>query len=967
MMKLAVLAVSSLQMCIADLRLAAQPRANRRRNNVGDKDMFEVLHQSRRRYQRFNVSKALYFEPSDFKYQGLIQQREKAYDNFLRSNIDNEQDKRNFNEEDGKDHLPFRTYEGATTDKGQDTQKYKIPDGSPGPHLEVNINTPMLMPLRWNNPHSSELEVNVWIVKGAKPYVVPVRKPTCSGEGYQDNAFHFTIPSNFHNVAKASIPGYAGCQQRDECTLQIYAHSVESRTYAIGIPLIVNNYTAGGGTNTEQNIKPHCTDVGTDLSSLRLICRPSYDAGADIKNAEVYHARLVSDVFNHAYQNNDYSPYSGQQCKEISKNLQAACVLKMLPANRGELGQQALLRDNRDGFHTQRHLDRKAKDLYRKYESMANSLIKLLQHDMLTTDTLTAAASHGYEYDFYAKGECKKGIRRASHDVASAEACMALCSAESDCTYAAYDGTMPHSRKRCSRAHGDEGCDANDMQPHGCYNQTSRKWGECQYLTWKKREIKAPSKLVTQKLEKCFRCKEVGSTVGYRQETTTYIPSYHIPTAKKCNALKTLLKDNKMYRNLVSEDCHVNIYVATLNDLIPEFNKAQLKNITYLGPMIKTTMATMADATNFKKRDANGAVDNEKGAYAARQAYAKHGFPAWNTGKNNYPIKNITPISDTADGRAPSRMSAEAEAELAKPCPITKPNCNEIKIPFSGNVGDAADMDAQMNDANCEDPSISNDTTVCLHPTEILFASKPNLEAEVIALNVSGGTTAKPGCPACPTTTSCGPASTTNGAGVTTTGTTAATTTTIPTKKIAGSASFHVPGDVDAFIANTAMVNAMKEGFAAAIGVAVGRFSKFEVTKKTRRRLGMQTETSARQLQTAENVNVAYEVDLTGLATADQITTTAQALQPAALQQQVQTKLTTAGYAGTVEAKTFNAGTVTTTTVATAAPGTTAGYTGTTTAGGGGNTTSQMLGVVGMAEGAHCFALFTLLLVRMIV
>ena len=38
-------------------------------------------------------------EPSTFKYKGLEHQKRRNYDNFLRSNIDNEQDNRNFNSE----------------------------------------------------------------------------------------------------------------------------------------------------------------------------------------------------------------------------------------------------------------------------------------------------------------------------------------------------------------------------------------------------------------------------------------------------------------------------------------------------------------------------------------------------------------------------------------------------------------------------------------------------------------------------------------------------------------------------------------------------------------------------------------------------------------------------------------------------------------------------------------------------
>ena len=61
----------------ADLRMASQPKAN-----------FQV---KQRNAVQFEAKTALYMEPSDFQYNGLKQQRANAYDNFLRSNIDNEQ------------------------------------------------------------------------------------------------------------------------------------------------------------------------------------------------------------------------------------------------------------------------------------------------------------------------------------------------------------------------------------------------------------------------------------------------------------------------------------------------------------------------------------------------------------------------------------------------------------------------------------------------------------------------------------------------------------------------------------------------------------------------------------------------------------------------------------------------------------------------------------------------------------
>merc|ERR1719181_241964 len=116
----------------------------------------------------------------------------------------------------------------------------------------------MIVPLRWNNPHASEMEVNIWIFnhKGDKkladgsphPIVVPIRKPVCSGEGHQDNVIAFTIPKDFNQLT-SKIPGFEGCTKaqcegnwRDAktcCVLQIYSHSVESRQYAIGFPIVI--------------------------------------------------------------------------------------------------------------------------------------------------------------------------------------------------------------------------------------------------------------------------------------------------------------------------------------------------------------------------------------------------------------------------------------------------------------------------------------------------------------------------------------------------------------------------------------------------------------------------------------------------------------------------------------------------------------------------------------------------------
>ena len=127
---------------MGDLRLASTPRSG-----------FRVRQRADAPYKFVNTT-AVYIEPAVFGYQGLMNQRAHNYDNFLRSNIDNEQDLRNFFDERGRDHLPFRTSNALGTDlSGQLKEALTV---YPGQHA--------IIPIRWNNPHASELEVNVWIV-----------------------------------------------------------------------------------------------------------------------------------------------------------------------------------------------------------------------------------------------------------------------------------------------------------------------------------------------------------------------------------------------------------------------------------------------------------------------------------------------------------------------------------------------------------------------------------------------------------------------------------------------------------------------------------------------------------------------------------------------------------------------------------------------------------------------------------
>lgn len=341
----------------------------------------------------FVTEEFFYEEPQIFGYIGLdaqTGQRHNNYDQFLRSNIDNEQDQRNFNVDEGKDHLPFRTVDGTqrnryVTGRWDNTNdRVNIPDLTAKNVYDVD--TPYLIPLRWNNPHASELEVNIWILNHGNdhPVVVPIRKPTCSGEGYQDNIVGFTIPKDFTKLG-SKIPGFKGCKATGDCVLQVYSHSVESRTYAFAVGVIVNGHEDGLTTDTTAGIMPWAQDPWFDLAQLRDLCLWTTSGLADITSSKPRWARLVSDVFNHAYQDSDFSPYSGQQHESISKNLQASCLLKGVTGDRGELGQEILSQKTLQG-----NLKDSADETYKRYEKLANKIINAVGSKMMSTGNVGA-------------------------------------------------------------------------------------------------------------------------------------------------------------------------------------------------------------------------------------------------------------------------------------------------------------------------------------------------------------------------------------------------------------------------------------------------------------------------------------------------------------------------------------------------------------------------------------------------
>lgn len=494
------LALSLAAVAFGDLRMASQPK-----RSYKNLDRPSVP---------FVKEYGLYMEPSDFNYAGLKAQRRNAYDNFLRSNIDNEQDKRNFNTEAGKDHLPFRSYETAANTASNTVQTKITANTAAGETITATPGTPYSVPLRWNNPHAAELEVNIWIMPTAntlnEPVVVPVLKPTCSGEGHQNNVFEFTIPNDYNQLS-LKVPGFTGCNKVGDCVLQIYAHSVESRQYAMGTPLIVTA-TMATGTATNQ-VQPAREDPGLNLQPLRDLCLKRNDPEANVANAIPRKARQISDVFNHAYQNSDYSPYSGQQPEAISRNLQASAILKMVTGNRGELGKALLAKENPAAAKLQKALEQKAKNVVAKLEGITNKIIAKIQGAVQNTDT---------------------------------------------------------------------------TQSNG------------------------------QKTATCFRCEEVGATLAQRLTTNTYVPSFQIPAAQLATAKAQV---PAQYSNLIGSDGVLRIYTTALDIMNAEFVKAAAVGLNYLPPKLKTTWTTLADATQFRKVNAQGARDG--GIYAAKQANVK--------------------------------------------------------------------------------------------------------------------------------------------------------------------------------------------------------------------------------------------------------------------------------------------------------------------------------------------------------
>jgi hypothetical protein len=130
--------------------------------------------------------------------------------------------------------------------------------------------------------------------------VAPIRRPFPCGGGYQDQRFAFAIPADF--------PAGKCESANDNCVLQIYAHSVEPRTYAICVDFTL---TTGRGNAT------------IPLTSN------------DVRTTQFQRAIHYHDSFDTSHVDSAYSGYRGQQGSFIRDELKAAIQLQSFVGNGG--------------------------------------------------------------------------------------------------------------------------------------------------------------------------------------------------------------------------------------------------------------------------------------------------------------------------------------------------------------------------------------------------------------------------------------------------------------------------------------------------------------------------------------------------------------------------------------------------------------------------------------------------------
>jgi hypothetical protein len=157
---------------------------------------------------------------------------------------------------------------------------------------------------RWANPHDSDCEINIWV--NGMIQVAPIKRPFNCGGGYKNQRFTATIPLDFPGCA---LP-------EDNCVMQIYAHSVEPRSYAIGIDFVLSGDPIKLN-NTVPLRQPSTNPINSTLPNSK-----------DVHATYFQRPILYSDAFDTSHVDHLYSFYRGQQRAFIRDNILAACQIQ---------------------------------------------------------------------------------------------------------------------------------------------------------------------------------------------------------------------------------------------------------------------------------------------------------------------------------------------------------------------------------------------------------------------------------------------------------------------------------------------------------------------------------------------------------------------------------------------------------------------------------------------------------------
>lgn len=257
---------------------------------------------------------------STFCYKDLENQKKNNFDQFVRSNIDNEANQRDEQREAAQDMLPCR---------------------EPVSQMESKLFTrgqTFDLPTRWNNPHDSDCEFNLWY--GDMNKICTVQKPFRCGGGYQNQNFQVTVPRDVQGCNTAA----------DGCFFQFYGHSVEPRTYAYCVRF-----------HLAADPAPAAPAVGESSCAATLRDPIHY-----------------WDSYDTSHKDQDYSVYRGQNQAEIRDEVQAACDLA------AHVGDGGLVRLEKDEplKNKRKNMKNKIKNLVKKMEDEAKKANKAAQKQL---------------------------------------------------------------------------------------------------------------------------------------------------------------------------------------------------------------------------------------------------------------------------------------------------------------------------------------------------------------------------------------------------------------------------------------------------------------------------------------------------------------------------------------------------------------------------------------------------------